>query len=246
MQISLKSKNIYANHQNKHHHFCDASSLYIEHGVIFSNNIENTDFCNFLIFVENPNVPKFERERYDVSIVGKVRDLPQLYAEDPDIDACAEMTTYSCPCGLVTYSINSGNELGLFTIDKTSGELFYEENNHVIQDMDLGHDVDLVVEAKNKYPRGEEFSSTAIVHVTFQKSTNSLYSSPSSKGSMNDVIDVLPPPLLNSHSRRKRALNTGIPDNTTMQLDKVWTESDTSVKVGDKIGFKTRIWVRYT
>ena len=193
---------------------------------------------------ENLHTPTFERERYDVSIIGQAKDMPQLYAEDPDTDECSDITTYACPCGFVTYAINSGNDLGLFTIHKTSGELTYEGNNHIIQDLGAGHSVDLVVEAKNKYPEGEEFSSTTQVHVTFEKASSSLYSS---KGSTNDVIDILPPPLINSHHRRKRDLTTGVPDNTTMELDKTtWNDPDTSVKVGDKIGFKIRLWIRYT
>ena len=171
--------------------------------------------------------------------------MPQLYADDPDGSECSEVTMYACPCGFVTYAINSGNELGLFTIGTTSGILNYQANNHIIQDLEqfgTGHIIDLEVEARNKYPSGEEFSSTTKVHITFDRKESGLYSS---KGSMNDAIDLIPP-LINSHHRGKRSVPTGVPDNNTFYLQKEWNDTDTEIKVADKIGFTILSWIRYT
>ena len=198
------------------------------------------------IFVDNPHLPKFEREQYDISIIGKVKGMPQLFAEDSDVNNCSDITMYTCPCGFVTYAINSGNQLGLFTIGKTSGVLKYEADNHILQTVDdklgKGHTIDLEIEAKNKYPSGEEFTSTTKVHITFERKENSLYSS---KGSMNDIIDLVPP-VIDSHHRGKRSAPTGVPDNNTFYFDKDWNDMATNVTAADKIGFTIHMWIRYS
>ena len=98
------------------------------------------------------------------------------------------------------------------------------------------------IEAKNKYPSGEEFTSTTKVHITFERKKNSLYSS---KRSMNDIIDLVLP-VMDSHHRGKRSTPTGVPDNNTFYFDKDWNDMATDVTAGDKIGFTIHMSIRYS
>ncbi len=79
------------------------------------------------------------------------------------------MTQISCPCGFITYAINSGNDLDLFTIDHETGFLYFEKISQILENPPEDFIVDLVVEAKNEFPSGEKFTAEVPVRVTFDR-----------------------------------------------------------------------------
>ncbi len=152
----------------------------------------------YALFLDNANTPKFKQQRYKWTIKSK-QDEKLIEAEDPDSRLCRERTPFACPCGIIYYSINSGNDLGLFNIDKTSGLLSYTAANHLLQDAYKDVEINLVIEAKNRYRSGDEFSSTTKVTATFNQrsfSNNLLYGG-IEEGAFPDVDSE-------SHHRSKR------------------------------------------
>ncbi|KAK6175217.1 hypothetical protein SNE40_013725 [Patella caerulea] len=179
---------------------------------------------------EKVNKPlTFEQKNQSVSLESNYKENELIYvaiADDPDLkDTCQDGV--SCPCGQIEYSIISGNEENLFTVDRDLGIVRLNGKPVVDINPDGYH---LVLLAKNTF--AENDMDRMNLEITVKKHSSNLYTQEAQRG-YEDASYVE-----GQHHRVKRAA-TDTPSNVTFDLQKLTAITD--VYVGHRIQFKLTI-----
>ncbi|XP_055958297.1 uncharacterized protein LOC126827499 [Patella vulgata] len=173
--------------------------------------------------------PIFEQKKQSVSLETNYKENELIYvaiADDPDLnDTCTDGVP--CPCGQIEYSIFSGNEEDLFSVDPELGIVRLNGKQLLDITTDRYH---LVLLAKNMFVKDAMDKMT--LEIIVKRDSSNLYTQEAYQGYEGADFHE------DKHRRVKRAA-TDTPSNMTFDLQKLTAITD--IYVGHRIQFKLTI-----